>query len=73
MANEVILRRFSSRHEAEQSQELLAAHGISSDIQADDCGGTDPSLAFANGVFLLVGSKDLKRAESVLTAGNTRR
>jgi hypothetical protein len=58
---------YTYRHEAEAGQELLKANGIASVIQADDCGGARPFLAYPQGVSLLVNETELEKARSVLS------
>ena len=57
---------FNTRMDAEIARGLLESNNIKSIVTADDKGGADPFLTFANGVKLLVDEKELKLAQKIL-------
>lgn len=72
MKDSVVVHTFTSRMEAEIAKGLLEAHKINAAVVADDAGGMYPSLASAaEGVQLVVGKKDYKRAAELLNEKKT--
>ncbi len=61
----VVVGDFAQKMEAEIAQGALRANGIESILQADDAGGTEPSL-WVGGVKLLVRAEDASRASEIL-------
>jgi hypothetical protein len=68
MAETVVLRRFSYRHEAELARSFLDGHGIEAWVTSDDCGSVDPALGLVRGACLVVSDEDAARAEELLEA-----
>jgi hypothetical protein len=62
----ITIKTFYSRHDAEIAKGLLDEKGIQSSILADDGGATRPSLTFTEGVRLLVGKNDVKKAKELI-------
>jgi type III secretory pathway lipoprotein EscJ len=60
------LTTFNTRTDAEIARGLLESNGINALVTADDKGGTDPFLTFANGVKLLVDENDIITAKTIL-------
>jgi hypothetical protein len=61
-----VVRTYLNIIEAELAKGLLASVEIESFIQADDAGGTRPSL-WLSGIRLLVRPEDAARADQILT------
>ena len=66
MSGLINIGSFQKHHEAELAKEILAASGIGSVIQADDCGGMNPHLTLRTGVQLLIKKEDFNQAEEIL-------
>lgn len=64
--NLVNLKTFYSRHEAEQAKGLLDEKGIEAFISVNDVGASRPSLAFVQGVKLLVKKEDIHKARDII-------
>jgi len=62
----VIIKKFSSRMEADIAAGLLGSEGIETMVLADDAGGTYPMLQFVRGVRLLVAPEDEDQARRIL-------
>jgi len=68
MANHVVVRTFSYRHEAEVARSFLDGHGIEAWVTSDDCGSVDPALGLVRGACLVVANENAGRAEELLDA-----
>jgi len=66
MAQLVILKEFLQRHDAEMIKSLLEENGVKSILQADDCGGIRPGLAFGSAIKLKVDINDLEEAKTII-------
>jgi Putative prokaryotic signal transducing protein len=64
----VVVATFGYRHEAEMARATLESAGIESVVLADDAGGAEIGMAFANGARVVVRSDDVARARAVLEA-----
>ena len=68
--DEIILKTYQTRVDAEVDKGFLEASGIKSRIIADDAGGIAPYLLTGTGfVKLLVSQKNFKRASNLLKKG----
>lgn len=63
---EVLVARFSYRHEAEFAQGFLRDAGVLSRVSSDDAGGVDLSISFLAGASLFVAEVEKERANEVL-------
>jgi prophage DNA circulation protein len=68
MSDQVVVRRFSYRHEAEVARSFLDGHGIEARVTSDDCGAVDPALGLVRGACLVVAADNAARAEELLDA-----
>ena len=69
MDKTVTIRRFLYRHEADLARAYLEASGIPSWVLADDAGGMQPQLNFAQqGVRLLTDEEQAEEAITLLEA-----
>jgi hypothetical protein len=68
MADIVVLRTFSYRHEAEPLRSFLEASGIEAFVGSDDCAALDPALGMVRGSTLSVWERDVEQAEALLAA-----
>ncbi|MGE5199564.1 MAG: hypothetical protein ACM3H9_07970 [Rhodospirillaceae bacterium] len=68
MAEQVVVRRFSYRHEAEVARSFLDGHGIAAWVTSDDCGSVDPALGLVRGACLVVAQENASRAEELLAS-----
>ena len=66
MPDQVAIRTFSYRHEADFWRSVLEAHGIAAVVSADDAGAIHPAMALASGVHVLVAAGDAEQAAEVL-------
>jgi hypothetical protein len=66
MSDQVVIRRFSYRHEAEVARSFLDGHGIEAWVTSDDCGAVDPALGLVRGACLVVTDENAARAEELL-------
>ncbi len=66
MAEQISIRTFPTRPEAEAAQGLLASAGIASWVEADDAGGAFP-FALADGAKLMIDESDRDQAAQLLT------
>jgi hypothetical protein len=66
MADQVVIRRFSYRHEAEVARSFLDGHGIAARVTSDDCGSVDPALGLVRGACLVVADENAARAVELL-------
>lgn len=57
---------YSNRAVADAVRAMLVAHGIPTELLADDAAGLSPDLAVQEGVRLLVGEGDVTRARALL-------
>ncbi len=62
----VVVRRFSTRHEAEIAQALLEGAGIVCALFADDAGGWYPAILTGSPARLVVRAEDAERAKDLL-------
>lgn len=69
MSDQVIVRTFSYRHEAEFCRSVVDGHGIEARVTSDDCGSVDPALGLVRGVHLLVDEEQLEQARRLLDSG----
>lgn len=69
MADVVVIRRFSYRHEAELVRSVLEAGGVGAFVTSDDCGAVDPALGLVRGVCVAVPAEDVDRSEDILASG----
>jgi hypothetical protein len=65
-SNEVVIKAFGSRQEAELAASRLEANGIACRIAGDDCGAMLPSLSQALGVRVLISASDAVAARVLL-------
>ena len=70
MSDFIIIKIFLHRFEAEMAQGLLDEQGITSRIDADDCGGRRPEIAFGR-VRLLVLKEDADKAKEIISILDT--
>jgi len=64
---QIIIKTYLTRSEAEVDKGLLEVNGIKANIQADDGGGVAPYLLNGTGfVKLLVDKKDYEKASEIL-------
>ena len=63
---EVLIARFSYRHEAEFAQGFLREAQVPSRVESDDAGGVDLSISFLAGASLFVAQVDEERAGEIL-------
>jgi len=68
MPDQIVVRRFSYRHEAEVARSFLDGHGIEAWVTSDDCGAVDPALGLVRGACLVVAEENTARAEELLDA-----
>jgi hypothetical protein len=61
-----VVRMYSNRQQAEFGKMVLEASRVPSFIRGDDAGGTQPFLAGASGMRLIVRTEDIERAEDIL-------
>jgi len=66
MSDQVVVRRFSYRHEAEVVRSFLDGHGIEAWVTSDDCGSVDPALGLVRGACLVVAKENAARADELL-------
>lgn len=66
MSNEVVVARFSYRHEAELARGYLEEAGIPSVLAADDAAGIEAGLSFSNPAELKVEAARAAEARRVL-------
>jgi hypothetical protein len=66
MPNQITLRTFAYRHEAEPLRSFLEAYGVEAFVSSDDGGAWDPALGFTRDVRLAVWKRDAARAEKLL-------
>ncbi|OHA73940.1 MAG: hypothetical protein A3B24_02120 [Candidatus Wildermuthbacteria bacterium RIFCSPLOWO2_01_FULL_48_16] len=67
--NEVCVKTFPSRQEAEVAKNLLLAHDIVCFVSADDGGGVQPWLLISTGgARLMVSEKDAETARQILAS-----
>jgi hypothetical protein len=66
MLDQVVVRRFSYRHEAEVARSFLDGHGVEAWVTSDDCGSVDPALGLVRGACLVVAGENAARAEELL-------
>ncbi len=66
MSDTTIVARFTSRHEGELAKGFLEAAGIASALFADDAGGAEAGMTFANPARLVVRTEDRDAATRVL-------
>jgi hypothetical protein len=69
MSGQVVVRKFSYRHEAEVARSFLDGHGIEAWVTSDDCGSVDPALGLVRGACLVVAEENAARAEELLDSG----
>ncbi|MEN8235195.1 MAG: DUF2007 domain-containing protein [Actinomycetota bacterium] len=62
----VTIHTASDRIEAETIAALLRSHDIATMVAPDDAGGTDPALAFIQGVPVMVPAAQADEAHQVL-------
>lgn len=53
MLNQITIRTFAYRHEAEPLWAFLEASGIEAFVTSDDCGTWDPALSLVQGVRIV--------------------
>lgn len=70
MPDQVVVRTFSYRHEAEVARSFLEGHGIEASVTSDDCGSVDPALGLVRGVHLLVDEAQSDQARRLLESGH---
>ena len=63
---EVVLKRFAYRHEAEIARGLLEDAGIRCVVIFDDAAGAQAGLGFINQARLIVNAEDADRARDIL-------
>ncbi|MFA6471384.1 MAG: DUF2007 domain-containing protein [Candidatus Latescibacterota bacterium] len=68
MSNQITIRIFNYRHEAEPLRSFLESSGIKAFVNSDDCGSWDPALSLVQGVRLSVQEHDVLRAEELIAA-----
>ena len=68
MPNQITLRTFAYRHEAEPLRAFLDASGIETFVTSDDEGAWNPALSLVRGVCLTVWEHEAARAEELLAA-----
>jgi hypothetical protein len=67
MSDEVCLRTFASRTDAEIAEAQLRSAGVDAYIVADDAGGAAPHIAYVSGgARLMVRREDIERAQQLL-------
>lgn len=64
--SEVVIARFSYRHDAEFAQGFLADAGLPSWLTSDDAGGVDLSISFLSGASLSVPTEHARAVVRVL-------
>jgi hypothetical protein len=70
MSGQVVVRKFSYRHEAEVARSFLDGHGIEAWVTSDDCGSVDPALGLVRGACLVVAGENAARAEELLDSSS---
>jgi len=68
MPDQIVVQRFSYRHEAEVARSFLDGHGIEAWVTSDDCGSVDPALGLVRGACLVVAGEDAARASQLLAS-----
>jgi len=68
MHDQIVVRTFSYRHEAEVARSFLDGHGIEAWVTSDDCGSVDPALGLMRGACLVVAGENAARAEELLAS-----
>jgi hypothetical protein len=63
----ITIRTFSTEFEALVAKSALEAAGVDCMLSRDDCGGLRPSLTMAQGIKLVIRSKDAAWAHKVLS------
>jgi hypothetical protein len=66
MEQQIAIREFASRTEAELVRGRLESAGISAWLATDDAGGLYPSFDLTAGVRVMIGESDRPAAERVL-------
>jgi hypothetical protein len=66
MSHFVLVKSCDSRLQADLMKAYLECEGIEVIMQADDAGGTLPTLSLLNGVSLFVPENDLIRAQEIV-------
>ena len=64
--SEVVVARFTYRHQAEFARGFLADAGISARVMSDDAGATHPNLSFLTGVAVIVHADAAEAAAAAL-------
>ena len=67
MSRFVLVKVCDSRLEADLIKAYLECEGIEAIIQADDAGGTLPTLSLLNGVSIFVSENDLSSAQKIIS------
>jgi len=67
MKNEIVLKTFVNRYEAEIGRGLLDEKGILNMISDEDTGGFRPGMIIGQSIRLMVNEGDLKKAKETIS------